>query len=458
MPTVASPSNPFLTLPLAFDPERYYGSQVWADFALQGISNTPPRSMEMIGLPGMGKSFLLQYLEHKNGALKRNSKALQPPYKNSPDLVFPLLVQFRLLPGDTHPFVYLYRRFCEQYPKYRERVKDSVKLPGFDYVANLRDPDQATSLLEDILTTLKDQSIRPAFLFDDFHLAFCLLNQEETTRLRPWRDRVAFILTTERRLDKVNAEAAGSPFYQTLPVVRFGGLTAAESRVLIKKPAEQAKWSFHPEDIEFALAYADGHPHLLILASSALWDSRNSLGIGHDKNVAVSKEYPEILRGHFKEKFRPAFQMYWEHLDEVEQRALQASASSKQVIGDDYAALAFLNQLGLVKFDRKSKSYEPFSLLFKEFLESTVISRSPENDELRLTGIEAGLFEHLKAHVNKVCSFEELAREVWKQEPTGSELLQRRVQVAVSRLRKRLQETQEGDIISVRKKGYRFTS
>jgi hypothetical protein len=457
-----SPDNPFLHLPQSFDPDHYYGSQAWVDVALQGISGTPTRSMELTGLPGMGKSFLLRYLADSAGALTKNAHALQPPYDESPSCIFPLLVEFRLLPSDTHPFIYLFKRFREEFKKYRGGAEPSLRarLPAaIDENVEPRSPGDATATLEDVLLKLKSAGVRTAFLFDDFHLAFERLTQEETTRLRPWREAAAFILTTERRLDKVNIEAAGSPFYQTLQVVPFGGLTREEAQRLVSAPSKDAGWPFNPDDVEFAVAHADGHPLLLILAGRAIWDSRNSLRYAKGKKAAVANEYPAILTGRFKEWFRPTFQMYWEHLDPEEQSALAATAGVGEMSPEYYRALAFLEQLGLVKFDPKEGRYEPFSVLFAEYISERNPAAVKQRKGAGVSGIEANLFDYLKRHMSRPSSFEELAREVWGDRTSGvadEELIRRRVQVAVSRLRKKLQESGVGDIVSVREKGYRL--
>ena len=458
----AAPKNPYFDLPLSFDPDAYYGSQTWADFALRGISNTPPRSIELIGLPGMGKTSLLRYLADRKGALTKNKSALQPPFSTRPSLIFPVLVEFRLLPTDMHPFVYLYHRFYEEYRSYRAEVKMPVseELPDLKENAFPESSSQATAALDDALTKLKECGVRPALLFDDFHLAFARVNQEETTRLRPWRDRLAYVIVTERRLEKVNPEAAGSPFYQTLPKVRVGGLTNAEAKRLVAEPAKQAGAPFHIDDVNFVLEQTNGHPHLLILAGGTLWDARNSLLLPESKKVSMLKEYPELLLAQLEERFRPAFQMYWEHLDETEQAALRAAAT-KEVASVHYPALAFLDQLGIVKFSPQSRNYEPFSQLFKKFIQSKSAMTLPTlaANGLELSGLEAILYEYLKQHPDHICTFDELSQALWGvklAEAKDSDLIRRRVQVTVSRLRKKLQEYGVGDIVSSRDQGYRL--
>jgi hypothetical protein len=456
MNTLTPADNPFLQLPQRFDPSNYHGAEAWANLAVQSISSTPSRSMELIGLPGMGKSYLLRYLADPEGALLRNTNVLQPPFRENPSNIFPLFVEFKLLPSGTHPFVYMFKRFRDEFVKSRA----FSDLPLFDSIKTVEpnSPGQATAILEDILLKLNGNGVRTAFLFDDFHLAFKLLSLEETTRLRPWREAASFILTTERRLDKVNSEAAGSPFFQTLQVIPFGGLPIAAARNLVSEPADEAGWPFHEDDIEFAINRADGHPLLLILAGRAIWDSRNSLSPTPSQEISVSGEYPAMLIGRMKEWFFPVFKMYWEHLDPEEQHALRSSVGLEPSAPSHDRALAFLQQLGIVKFDPNRGKYKPFSPLLSEYLKENQI-RMQRQKAGRNAGIESNLFNYLHRNMNRPTSFVELSREVWGERIRNEEIdevLKRRIQVAVSRLRKKLQESGKGDVVSIRAEGYQL--
>lgn len=453
--------NPYFRLPQGFDPAHYYGSRVWTDLTLQNASSTPPRSMELIGLPGMGKSTLMRYLADQHGALERNKAALHPLFRNEPWLMFMMLAEFRLLPTDMQPFVYLHDQFFSAYEDYREMHKGALKdLPDLSPSERPVTAESATSAIEEALTTLKEIGVRVVFLLDDFHLAFGKLSLSETMRLRPWRDRAAFVISTERRLDKVNAEAAGSPFFQTLPIVPFGGLTTAEARRLAGDPAQRVGWPFAAEDIDFTVAQAGTHPHLLIVAGAVLWALRNSLRVPKSKRMAISKGHQQILLGHFKERFLSTFQMYTEHLEESERLALTATTKGGD-LGEHYPALAYLERLGLVELIPDVGGYRPFSPLFGEYIESAETLRPQLQQGIVFSGVEGSLLQHLRRDPNKVYSFDELSLGVWGESSTDSrnrELLQRRVQVAVSRLRKKLQESDAGDVISVRGKGYKLVT
>lgn len=450
-------ANPFSMLSATFDPKAYYGSQELVNFILSRASLPIPSPIELLGLPGMGKSYLLRYIAHPEGALLQNAYALQFPFIGKSHLLFPLLVEFRLLPTNTHPFTYLYQRFHEDYKVYRELLESEhgIKAPEF-VVGEPNTPEKAISLLEADIHLLKEKLVRPVFLLDDFHLAFDIehMNFSQTTRLRPLRDRVAFILVTERSLEKVNPEASGSSFFQMIDKIRFGGLTADEAERLISKPAEESGYPFHHDDVKFVLTLADGHLYLLIRAGSILWSLRERLNIPMDITLAVSAEHEPILLGHLKVEFQRVFSLYWAQLEPIERETLIEVASNQHLDGRN-SVLASLLAKGLVKYVPQKKIHIPFSLLFSEFI-SGVTTPKPN-----LSDLEAGLFDYLERNASRICSFEELSQNIWKEPFKGSdeekEALRRRVQVAVSRLRKKLQEHNYADIISVRDQGYRIS-
>jgi DNA-binding response OmpR family regulator len=115
--------------------------------------------------------------------------------------------------------------------------------------------------------------------------------------------------------------------------------------------------------------------------------------------------------------------------------------------------------LGLVKFDPKEGKYGPFSVLLSEHLrekQSTPVRKQKGNG---VSGIESALLDYLQRNMSRPSSFEELGREVWGERGNSGardELLKRRIQVAVSRLRKKLLKAGTGEVVSVRDQGYRL--
>jgi hypothetical protein len=452
-----SAENPFYWLPVAFDPNKYYGSREKVRIALQTIADRDPGSFELLGLPGMGKSTLLRYLAHPQGALARHREWIPEAFAREPQRVFPILVEYRRLPTGMKPFTYLAQRFLEEYPVYRERSNLS-DLPEPEYRPAPEGADNALDYLETKLLALQGQHIRPVLLLDDFDLPFKDLSPEQTTRMRPWRDGVSFILGTERPLHLINQRAAGSPFFQTLSLERLGGLTRPESHRLIEEPAQLAGRCFPPEDIAFVLENAGGHPYLLILAGRALWELRQRLELLEQGDHPLNKAQQAVLRGRLLDDFTLTFQLYWNRLESYEQGALQLLAQGKPAdLGEAHdMALASLEQKGLVQL-QPDGSYRLFSPLFR--VPGKYIPPAPPVGAraLELTELEERLYQFLREQAGQACSFTEIAQALWG---AGADADQKqvhgRIQVSVSRLRKKLQEANQGDILPMRGLGYRL--
>jgi hypothetical protein len=467
--------NPFVYLPMTFDPKNFYGSTKLVEFILKTVSSAQTIApIELLALPGMGKSTLLRYLSHPEGALYANREVLLPPFREKPQRLFPVHVEFRLSPSDMHPFLYLYEQLRKEYPKYKDRVQSEVnlnlELPDFKEHSKPKEPDEAVDLLEQEIKELSERGIRLILLLDDFDLAFKRLDLAQTTRLRPMRDFVAFVMALEQPLHIVNPEAAGSPFFQNTPLIRMGALPLAEAKRFIESPAEEAGKPFSDEQVNVVLKYTGGHPYLTILGGKALWEIRELMAATKERNMAFTTNVLQLLIGQLEEEFRGPFQLYWERLEHNEQDTLKIlSADNKQqnLQRIHYKALPILLEIGLVKYTLNGV-YELFSPLFKSFVENaseTSLDGSARQDALHtiqtlhLSGLEASLYDYLRNNRDRFCTYTELWQSVW-QSPTEDlaiEQIRRRLQVTVSRLRSKLEQTRE-DIFSVRELGYKLVS
>ncbi len=453
---VSEPQNPYFGMPGTFKPEQFYGSPKLVRLILEQITFTPPHALELIGLVGMAKTTLLHYLANPHGAIEKYWDCLQAPYEQEPERLFMALIQFRTAAPATHSFVYLYQQFCAAYFDYSNRpaaarpaLADPLPtLPRLDEAAS---PVVAVDTMQSAIRQLVAHGIRPVLLLDDFDLAFARLNEEETTRLRPWREDVAFVLVAEQPLDEVNPTAAGSPFIQTLQMLAITGLSPAEARQMLEEPAAKAGCPFPAADLDVVLPYAGRHPYLLILTGRALWEMRARLQLLERPDTPLSEVHYQMLRGRLQNNFRRTFQRYGDLLTPLQLQALRALIAGGEV---NYAVLETLVTKGLVQYNAGG-GYEPFSPLFAEFLQSRP-AEPPLRSDLALTGTEDQLYDYLRHNADRVCPFDELARQVWRAADPNDADLRRRMQVTVSRLRKKLKATTGEDISSVRDQGYRL--
>lgn len=448
--------------PPTVDPRKYYGSLDWVRLVLDRVGQTTPDSIELIGLPQMGKTTLLRFVASPEGALaeQRFREMLSPPFDREPHRIFFFLVEFKLLPPGKHPFVYLYERFHEEYPKYRQRTlgqfqQQDWELPVFEVEG---DVGPSTALLKLARYFQMLEGIRPVFLFDDFDYAFKGIKLEEANQLRHWTFWASFILTDTVSLGDANPTSGVSPFYTLMYSIPLNGLTESEAVMLVGDMARSTGRPMHPDDVNFVLEQAGQHPGLIIRTVKALWSERRRIHL-LETDEPLSKEYRTHLTLLLRPEFYRFFKLYWTYLDAKEKEVLRKIINRQKLNDGDKQFAGTLANRGLVVPDSKKNVYKPFSSLFTDYLTET-LAPSSEPAKLELTGIEDSLYQHLCNNPNQVCTFEQLLQEVWSHASSNSgekEQQRRRMQVAVSRLRSKLKEAGTGeDIINIRDVGYRY--
>jgi hypothetical protein len=460
MPPLEEMDNPYFRLPFALYEEHFYGSMYQVRQALEAITSPYPAPLEFVGLPGMGKSVLLRYLADPQGALLRQNRWLQKPYDREPHLLFPIRVEFRLLPSQLHAFQFLYRRFQEEYPGYRTRTANAFEnpLPEMERQPFPDEAETAVDCMEHDLRRLSALRVRPVLLLDDFDLVFGSLTFDQASRLRPWRDRVSFILCTEKSLDRIKSEAAGSPFFATIPIVHIDGLSPEEAQHLISQPARDAGRPFPDEDIRLALQLAGRHTYLLILAGRKLWNLRMQTGLLDQPHLPLPEAQRSSLAARLMADYQRLFDLYLNRLEPGEVRALAhlLPPRSENPHSEDLQHLESLVQLGLAELD-PHLGYRIFSRLFEEYLQQKKLEPD-ETTALKLSDLEQRLYQYLRNDPDRISAFDELWQSVWEQpfEKEKADSIKRTIQVTVSRLRKKLLATGE-DILSLRDQGYRLT-
>lgn len=460
MVTLNKIDNPYYRIRMYFEPDSFYGSGSTIAQIMEGISALPqPKSFELVGLPGTGKTTHLQFLAHPEGAFARSKhrQYLSPNFEKLRYRAFPVHVECRLTPSDMHIFVYICSRFSEEWHRRRDlHNQQEIQLVEPDSLTE----ETAVKALEKACKRLDRSAIRPVLLLDDFGLPFEGMEESETTRLRPLRPFVAFVIATEERLNKVNPKAAGSPFFYNIGVVEFRGLDEEDATQLVSEPAAQAGYPFPKPDQTFILEHSERYSALLLRGCEALWTYRHKLKLSPE--TPLSDKQRDAFLGQLRSEFESFYRLYWHKLTEDEREALSSLAHSPRElsVGDRETLGALEKKTGLVEADLDDPAlYEFSSPLFERFV-STEAEIKVAESQPSLTGLETRLYQYLLDHVDEVCTFEELHSAIWSQ-PMGESAderdhAKRRVQVAISRLRSKLRETEEADILSIRDQGYRL--
>lgn len=462
---------------------------------LEKISARLPDSVDVVGLPFSGKTFLLRYLASPNGATLDHSLWLRPPYNREPWRLIMVPVDFKHLHPDIHPLVYLYARFasvCQALlqtltPEAQSLVAPQDEAPQ-ELIAQLRlAPDwlrdelrtSADTLSQTTLAQAIDQTwrmicalgkmaLRPVFLMDDFDLALELhrtpetrMSYDDVAAMRPWRAVAAFVLTRERDLQNVNPQASASSFFQSITHITLTMLSEQDTAAMLQFMAEDAQQKFPSEDVRFAIQLAGGHTYLLHLAGQALADMRANL----PPATPLTEQQRAILELRLTANYKGPFLVYENYLTEDELSTLRALAKGihlDRLPPAQRLLLSPLREKGLLCYDSATARYEIFSRLFASYLSSQPAAEQ-EADAANppdLSDLERRLYDYLRRRTSEECRFEDMWNAVWNGEPGVEPAeMKRRIQVAVSRLRRKLKTSNANeDIVSVRSDGYKLVT
>jgi len=230
--------------------------------AIDVIGAWYPASLEVVGLPGMGKSALLRYLSYP-GRLGEYQNRFQKPFNEEVKLLAPVLVEFQYwldrASEKSWPFAYIYERLLQKLPDLPDFKEDWLNLPAPESL----DESEVISKLLEVLRAMEARRYRPVFLLDDFDKV--LLDYRSSSKepeakranpfevklvnqLRAWRSSASFVICTEQKLAEIDSELASNLFGLFDPVY-MGGLTEEEARDLLTRPLNPPESQQAPEDL-----------------------------------------------------------------------------------------------------------------------------------------------------------------------------------------------------------------
>jgi hypothetical protein len=478
---------------------------------LEKISARLPDSVDIMSMPLDGKTYLLRYLAAPQGALSDCREWLQPPYQQEPWRLFMLLVEFHYLHPSVHPLIYLYQKFsaaCTALLDALNPAAPAAPAQHFDaaLIAHLRrmppallnelhanigaaqplaqppvpplTPSQAAEAIWRTIGQLSRLGLRPVLLLDDIDTALdihrqpgAVMTYDDTSAMRPWRDAAAFVLTHERPIGEVNPEASASTFFQSITHVSLAPQDKAEATEVVS--GQMGSVTLPDEDLNYVIEQAGLNRHLLTLAGIAL--SAMRLHLPPDRPLTL--EQRDILAFRLMDDFGRAFRVYLHHLSADERETLRALAHDRALTDRQRRLLNPLADKGMLVYDAERTQYKLFSPLFVDYLKgddgenvtggdtsgtssTSSEAATPEAAAVPpgLSDLEERLHRYLFEHRGQECTFDELWQHVWSGERgvEGPEQ-HRRIQVAVSRLRRKLKERASGqDVVSVRSGGYKL--
>jgi hypothetical protein len=465
-------SNPFSLL--RFSNKYYLGSNHILDVALDVVGSWHPASLEVVGLLGMGKTSLLRFISSSD-TLKKYSHHFDEPYKSDPYRLLPVLIEFQYWNYEIDPLQYIFD--CLQLSlKERVEMKGSLEIENHSHIEEIKaiTKQQSTETTIDIasqiinlLHILDSKQFRLVFLIDGFDEVLkqlrdkdrYIFDKEIVSRLRAWRSDSSFVICSETKLADVDGFVSSNLFGLFDPVYITGLKDDECIRLLsLTKDPDQLTTHFPVKDIDFLTSQVGNHPYLLVLGGKLLWDIRDQYKILEKLEKPLDDIQKNILIEQIYTKAEYRFKIYWDKLSWEEQLLLGriAERESSPNLTKNSMSLHKLLSTGLVLLDSKGGPVL-FSALFQRFVKTQ--SKSV-NISINLPAKnEQKLFLLLQRNCDRVCTFDEIAEEVWgiRSELTTNSYPRKQVQVLVARLNKRLKNQKSEFIIrGVWNQGYKL--
>lgn len=451
-------TNPYSNRWPVTDPTSYYGRRTELLQVASSIREWEPLSIT--GEPRIGKSSFLYYLAHPDW---ENKQADFSSHLGNPTAYLFVTIELQLLPV----------RFAEEFWKYlfhrlvQETEKAGIyneKLQAMHHLS--QEAGAGVYQIQIILEKYLDQLERKVlFLFDDFDILIKDFENPEVTHITgvlralkssSLKDKMNYIIISTDSLsrlfeDKGIASSLSPLANIVVPAPPLGLLEEEAVHELLQKPFDQypeALPRFSDEEKSFIVKLAGRHPDALKIACFYLLEAKIHGSVDFDR-VRQTIEHDERLQWLMKRLWERATQYQELPLqDNLRQVALGQRPTNRRAFDE-------LCRRGLVEMDCAGTP-RVFSELFQTFVlhpqkahaalpTSTSIAAFSGN----LTPLEEKLYNFLTAHIEQVCTREQLQQVIWGDKlPASPDALEQ----LVKRLRAKLRRP--ASLLNVRGQGY----
>lgn len=344
-----------------------------------------------------------------------------------------------------------------------KRILDAVESAGFEpktkkYIENLfLDGIQSKNLfllIENIkkaLAKIISEGVYPTIFFIRFDRIaedasadfFANLEGIQTST----HNKLSFVFTTSRGLDSVSPK-----------VFSHTSLSLAQAQIFLK-PAEEKdlrticdayikRFGLRiSEDLENELIrLTGGYVQYLQLALISLNEPEN--------NINEPLELSKFLMS--DERINLQSEELWEGLTSVEQQSIIKIFKDQTLEEKELKESKYLLDSGFVTVDKGE--YKIFSPLFEKFLEGKN-NKAVESarGKLELSKKEHLLFSYLKENLDEICEREAIIEAVWPEEEALG-VSDWAIDRLVARLRKKMKEEGEFEIVTVKTRGFKLVS
>ncbi|MDQ4078279.1 MAG: winged helix-turn-helix domain-containing protein [Chloroflexota bacterium] len=454
-------TNPYLNRLPVNHPSEFYGREQEVSWLLERILHVQPQCCAITGLRRIGKSSLLNFLAHPEGARERYAPFFQSAGQRlllvyaDLSLLSPGAVDLADAANDVaatmmlgHILRALDRETRGQLPAELWRQIKAIRASSDrSWHGNLE-------ALVDALEVLEDEDCRVVFLLDELDVLETLPSRlAHALRALVMEHNIGYVTASLHPLHELLLEGRTSPLYNLFSTRSLALLEREEARALLVEPAHRVGVTWSGELTEDLLDVAGGHPDLVKMAASHLWDLLQERG-----SKPPVEEIVEALRV----DANGLFTSLWDHLTEKERWVVASLASGRRGQVEPPATRRLHQRALLIDTEGEPELFSP---LFGEWVRAQ--SDSPgQMDDLRLEGrwivvdgdrrqltpTEAKLADILLKRRGQTVSREELQQEIWDHVKPDSKALDTTVQ----RLRDKIEEDRANPrwLVTVRGEGY----
>ena len=318
-------------------------------------------------------------------------------------------------------------------------------------------------------------------LFDEFDEVFAEIDARVFVRLRALKDRhnpqLCYVTATGHALPEIRRERQVGEFCELFAPHTFhlAPLNDAASRTLVEQWAAEEEAEFTPQDMDFVLQCAGGHPALLMAASRVLAAAKEEARWRPASGSYV--QVREQMNGDAIVRLECA--KLWNDLSAHERETLILLLSQEEVT----SGLDMLAQKGLLRADgeprpplQETEGAQVFSGLFEGFAKRQQLMRHRGPKGIRidvdagdvwvdgemapiLTELEYKLLLLLYGNLDKICDKYQIVESVWG-ESYIDEVDDARIEKLVSRLRHKIEPEPDEPryLVTIRGRGYKLVS
>jgi hypothetical protein len=443
--------NPFYAM-LKTNPPRLIGREDELRQLLRGVTGPTTGAYQIACFRGIGKSAILRFIAHPNGAQQQCRHFIQRPYSE---------------PGGL-ALIYLDCALHTEERLTNLLLNKTLATAALSEFADIgQDLEPAQRLLR-IYAKAEQNHKRVVVLLNHFGQLFEKMKMDEANQLRPLVQEASFIIASEQPLVDLNEPTYASWFGTMAMEVNLDPLAPHHARELIDvalEPVYVQSEMNKPAQRSFAAPYFDllpltgYHPAYILRGAAVLYELTQDL-------FAVD---PDVLQRITRDRlylhtFKAEFKRYWDKLLDPRQKALLARLVKEEIDpGQDFGRLQLLRYLGLVVWE--GGRFKPFSTLWEDFIKDnlgslqstpppTAVSRPTLPLNTDLTPRQQQLITYFQQYPHEIRDYTDILNSVWRRPATPKDL--RLLRETVRQLRPKLEERAVGEIVNHRGRGYEY--